>query len=134
MGKMNYQSEPAQRRIDRIQSVLRGQELTVHEISALIHLTFECTKGYIKVLHTEQLIYIAGYRRNPVRGNFLPLYRWGIAADAPKPKPLTERERLEAAMEDDPMAHDLAKARRKLRDFKPHCDWAAAWVPTRSPT
>lgn len=132
MSKMNYTSEAAQRRIDRIQSVLRGQELSSYEISELIHLTVQCTQGYIRRLHAEQLIYIASYRRNDMRGNHLPLYRWGVAADAKKPKQMSDRERREAAIEVDPMAHDVALAKRRARDFKPRRDWAAEWIPTRA--
>ena len=134
MGKMNYTSDAAQRRIDRIQLVLRGQELSSYEISELIHLTIDCTQGYIRRLHAEQLIYISGYRRNEMRGNYLPLYRWGVAEDVPKPKQLSSRDKREALIEEDPMAHEVALAKRRAKKFQPHRDWAAAWVPTRSLT
>jgi len=137
MHKMTFASEAAQRRIEKIQQLLRGADMSMHEICNEIHLTPYWTRKYLQHLHEQGRIHIASYRcqkRNEYEC-FVALYCWGAATDAQKPTydELREHKRQKRiAKRDDVEAHELHLKKRRAARIKPQRDWTAAWIPTKA--
>ena len=136
MAKMKFTSEAAQRRIDKIQEILRQSSLTINEISEKIYLAPRWTREYMNYLHEEGYIYISSYRRQTrnTYERYAALYCWGISNDAKRPAALTQVERNRkqyAALRADPEAHELALKKRRVARIKPQRDWSAFWVPNK---
>jgi DNA-binding Lrp family transcriptional regulator len=137
MAKMKFTSEAAQRRIDKIQEMLRLSNLTINEISERIYLAPRWTREYINYLHEEGYIYISSYRRQTrnTYERYVALYCWGISSDAKRPAALTQVERNRkqyAVLIKNPEAHELVLKKRRAARIKPQRDWSAFWVPIKS--
>lgn len=137
MDKMKFTSEAAQRRIDKIQQILRQSSLTINEISESIYLAPRWTRAYLNYLREEGYIHISSYRRQACNAyeRYVALYRWGVSNDAKKPAILTQAEKKRkqyAALKADPEAHELALKKRRAARIKPQRDWAASWIPTKN--
>lgn len=136
MAKMKFTSEAAQRRIDKIQQILRQSNLTINEISENIYLVPRWTREYINYLHNEGYIYISSYKRQAhnIYERYVPLYCWGIFKDAKKPATLTQVEKnkkLFEKLKKNKDAHDLVLKKRRAARIKPKRDLAAFWIPIK---
>lgn len=137
MGKMAYNTELSQRRIMKIQHLLRMGKMTVREIAESIFLSKRWTQGYINHLHSEKKLHICEYR-NVLRCNgaglFIAVYCWGDGKDAKKPAPMTKAE-IKKKYRSDPAKIELIRERDRLKKkasrLKPKRDWAAAWIPIK---
>lgn len=133
---MTFATQSAVLRIQRIQQMLRAQDMTVQEIADGIHLTLRWTREYIAHLHLNKMVHVAGYRLQSMQHKTVShaLYCWGQAKDAPKPAPLTSAQRAKRQRElllDDLEARDKALAKRRAARWTPQRDWTASWIPTR---
>ena len=137
MHKMTFTSEAALRRIDKIQQLLRGQDLSMAEIAAEIHLTLYWTRAYINHLHAAGLLHIAKYdlRKQKHYDRHIALYCWGEATDAIKPPAMNYLEKAHkrrAIIAADLELQDKELAKRRAKRIVPARDWAASWIPTRT--
>lgn len=133
MGNMTFTTDLAMRRIERIQHLLRREDMTIHDISAGIHLSYRWAAAYVGHLHASGAIHITGYRKSMrADGTFIhvALYAWGKASDATKPAPLTDSERHQRYLQH-PELGEFRKERKRAWGRKPRRDWAAFWIPTR---
>lgn len=79
-------------RLPRVIDLLRREELTAHEVAAMVYCTQRSAQILIARLRQQGLVYIVDWRRI---GNVpVAVYSYGIGADAPRPKPMTAKERL----------------------------------------
>ena len=120
--------------MQRIQEMLRREDMTLHEIAESIHMSLRWARAYVKHLHDAGCVHISGYRRVPSSCKTVnhALYCWGAATDAVKPAPLTPLERVQRSRQNlfqDADKHALALEKRRMSKWVPHCDWAAEWVP-----
>lgn len=137
MSEMKFNTGLAQMRIEKIQNLLRGTDCTVQEIADAIFLSKRWTYAYVNHLHENKKIHIAEYRKN-VRSNkswcFVPVYCWGEAKDAIKPKVLSHAEKSRRYRNDQENSAErkLVDANKKrAKRTKPTRDWTAAWIPTK---
>jgi hypothetical protein len=134
--RMTFQTEPARRKITKIQQLLREQSLTLPEIADAIYLTVYWARAYINYLHDERQVHIAAWRvhKRATYSTVTPMYVWGAGEDAEKPALQTDTERRRAAraiLAADPIEHAASLARRRAKAAKPTRDWAASWIPTK---
>lgn len=133
MGKMTFTSDLALRRIERIQYLLRREDLTTHELAVGIHVHLRTAQSYVTYLHAAGLIHIASYRKvtREYSGDVsVALYCWGKATDAEKPKPVPQAEQKRRYYHD-PEKIDKHRAKARARWWKPRRDWTAAWIPSQ---
>lgn len=135
--KMTFQTEPARRRIEKIQHLLRGQDLSIAEISEEIHLTLYWARAYINHLHATKQVYIARYqvRKQQHYDRQIALYCWGEATDAIKPAAMNYLEKAHkrrAIIAADPDLQDKEAAKRRAKRTVPARDWTASWIPTKT--
>ena len=133
---MTFTSEAAKRRIDKIQQLLRGQDLAIADLADQIHLTLYWARAYINYLHDTKQVHIASYqvRRHQHYDRQIALYCWGEATDAAKPAAMTYLEKAHkrrAMIAADPDMQDKEAAKRRAKYIKPARDWAASWIPTK---
>lgn len=136
-SRMTFATQSAVLRIERIQGMLRAQDMTLQEIADGIHLTLRWTREYIAHLHQNKMVHIAGYRLQSMQHKTVShaLYCWGEAKDAPKPPALTGAQRARRKRErllDDMEARDKHLAKRRAARWTPTRDWTASWIPTKA--
>jgi len=126
MGKMNFNTDLSQRRIERIQKALRGQAMGVQEISDAIFLSKRWMHSYITHLHSAGLIHIECYRERTDKATWqVAQYRWGKGTDAPQPPRVTSKEKqakARAALKADPIEATFARLRRQALRRMPRRD------------
>ena len=137
MAKTTLKTKLALRRIDKIQEVLRKEDLTVNEIAEKIYMSLRWAREYVKKLHNEGVIHIACYRRYDLsqQSAVRALYCWGSATDAVKPPPLTPYERTKRTRQliySDIDRHQKLLALRRDKKFKKEADWTSSWIPRRN--
>ena len=133
MGKMTYTTTLALRRIEKIQHVLRREDLATIEIADAIFVHRRTAQAYVRYLHDAGLIHIASYRKVPRENNgdvVVALWCWGKATDAPKPPPVPSIEHARR-YRNNPDRIDEIRAKARARWWKPRRDWTAAWIPTQ---
>jgi len=135
-SRMTFTKEPALRRIERIQEMLRAKDMTLQEIADGIHLSLRWAREYIVHLRINRLIHIAGFRLHHMEHKTVShaLYCWGAATDAAKPLPLTSAERAQRQRDilmSDQDLHEAALRKRRAARIVPARDWAASWIPTK---
>lgn len=78
-----------ERTIDRVLAVLRKKRLTAKELAEVMHMTYDTSLEYIRIMRARKLIYVVGH--NPVERNKpVRVYTAGNRPDAisiPKKKP-----------------------------------------------
>jgi len=79
-------------RLPRIINLLTHEQLTAHEVAAKVYCTQRSAQILIARLRKSGLVYVADWRR--IGNTPVAVYRYGIGSDAPRPKPMTARERL----------------------------------------
>ena len=122
--------------MERIQELLRRQDMTLQEISDSIHMSTRWAREYINHLHELKMIHIAEYRLRTLEVKTVsqPIYCWGNARDEPKPPPLTGAQkaaRIRNIIKSDQELHEKTLAKRRAAKWTPQRDWTAAWIPTR---
>ncbi len=132
MSEGKFSQAQSKLRIERIKAALLAREMTADELADTVHIHRSYAREYIKHLREQWLLHIVGY--SAVKDRHLwhkPIYAWGAGADAPPPKKLTNSQRAKMRRADpEKRLQDAMKARAK--NIKPHRDWSAAWIPTRS--
>ncbi len=132
--RMKFNTPMAQKRIERIQFLLRREDLTSREISDGIHLSYRTTQGYVQHLRELGLIHVS-YWRKYVQGrgacDYVPVYGWGEAKDAKKP-PKIPKAVIDRKYLSNPEVQDRLRAKRIAKQIRPHRDWSAAWIPTQA--
>lgn len=71
----------------RMLRLLVDGEYTRHELAKETGLHTETTCRYVKEMHKRKLVYVCGWKRNRVNGNWAPVYTFSVeeTADASKP-------------------------------------------------
>lgn len=137
MARMKFNTELAQRRIEKIQHLLRQSDCTVQEIADGIFLSKRWTYEYVNHLHENKKIHIAEYKKN-VRSNgswaFIPVYCWGQETDAKKPAAMTFAERARryrANPEKSAERREKDMMKKRANRLKPKRDWTSSWIPVK---
>lgn len=134
MAKMMFNTPLAKRRIEHIQYLLRRENLTAYEIADGIHMQRSSARPYVRFLHQNGMIHIAEWRkqvRTTKSWGFTPVYCWRKATDAPRPPRMANAEVYRRYVSD-PDNKDRIRAKDIAKRSRPHRDWTAAWIPTRS--
>lgn len=134
MGKMAFNTPLSERRILQIQYLLRREDMTAHEVAHGIFIDKRWAQEYLNYLHGQKKIHISHYRKF-VRSNgspyHIPVYCWGEAADAKKPKPMTRAE-IARRYRSNPEHREERRTRdtmiKRAKRIKPHGDWTASWI------
>lgn len=139
MAKMTYESERALRRIERIQQLLRGQDMTAQEVADGIYMDVRRARMYLRYLLEKKMIYVKRWekRRYEGKARWIPYYGWGNAKSAPMPgsketSAEAQRRRYKERIARDPDAHESFLARLKAKRLKPKADPLMAWIPKKS--
>lgn len=137
MAELKFNTELSLRRIEQIQKFLRSVDATVQEIADNIHMTKRWTYEYVNHLHDNKKIHIASYRKT-VRpnksGSWIPVYCWGEAKDAKRPRAKTMAENSKKYRNNPDRREDLLeknRRKRRLKSIVPVRDWTAAWIPNK---
>lgn len=126
-----FTSEAAQARIARIRDALCMREMTTIEIAEAVCINPAWAREYVKHLRDTFQIHIVGYATvKDTHTWHKPIYAWGVGADAPPPKRLTDAERSRIRRQD-PEFRLREAAKQRAKRIVPHRDWTAAWIPTR---
>lgn len=118
-------------RIDRIKQLLQHQVLDVHALADAVFLGRRMTDTYLAHLHTTGEIRIARWARHGGVGRLVACWTLGPGKDAKKPPPLSAAEaqaRRRARIDAVPESRARFLAKKRLRDWTPHCDVAAFWI------
>ena len=69
------------------------KNLSRPEIGEVTGLTNSTVSRWIQMLRDAKLVYVADYRRDSDRGNWIELFHWGyMRPDATRPKRMSDRE------------------------------------------
>lgn len=137
MGVMKFNTELSFRRIEQIQHLLRRNDCTVHEIADGVHMVKRWAVAYVTHLHKEKKIHISEWRRiarSNGSGYSIPVYCWGKAKDAKKPRPTTAAERSKKYRSTSDSYIEVRErecAKKRASRLVPVRDWTAAWIPTK---
>lgn len=78
-------------RLQAIKAATKSKSMSAIELADAIHICHQSTLAYVRELHGDGRIHIAGWR-DTSPGKRAALYRWGHGDDAPKPAPKTRAE------------------------------------------
>jgi hypothetical protein len=134
MAKMSFTTVTAQRRIDRIQHLLRREYLNINEIADGIYMSVTWARAYIKHLHAQRCVHIYEWQYVTINGKryWKAVYAWGNAKDAKRPvedNSTYRRRRYAERKRDDPEWHDRQLAKLRAARWKPQADPLTQWIP-----
>lgn len=133
MPVLSFNTAPTLRKIERILDLLKYRDYSVLELAPLVPITDRWLVDYLNHLKTNNQIHICGYMPEVegIRRYPRPVYRLGPGVDAPRPVPLTEKQRKlrrKQKMKRDIEYFFIERGKNRLRKFKPKPDKAAAWL------
>lgn len=133
MPTLSFNTAPTLRKIERILDLLKYRDYSVLELAPLIPITDRWLVDYLNHLKTNNQIHICGYMPEVegIRRYPRPVYRLGPGVDAPRPAPLTDKQRKlrrKQKMKRDIEYFFIERGKNRLRKFKPKPDKAAAWL------
>ena len=137
MAKSTLNSKLALKRIEKIQELLRKNELSANEIADGIFMCVRWARKYVSHSHKNKLIYISSYKRFMLNGksSVRAMYSWGNKPDAVKPPALTDREKSQRTrdlIKDDVDRHERLLALRRNKRIVLSPDWTSSWIPRRN--
>lgn len=138
MARMTFTSTLAQRRIERIQYLLRREYLTAEEIADGIFMSPVRAREYVRYLLKEKRIHVYRWEKRNTGGkaHWIAIYAWGYAKSPPKPKRTESdaerlRRRYRERKVEDPEWHMQMLAKLRAKRMTARRDWTAAWIPNR---
>jgi hypothetical protein len=105
----------------RIIEALMYKPHTAVELADLIHCHVRSSRKIVSQLYREGKVFIQEWHRVAYKGIPAAAYRYGIGVDAPKPKPLTQLQRVQRMREKEDVerkAFRLARQRQLRRKIK----------------
>jgi len=135
MASMSFTSSTAQRKIEKILQAISKSDQTVASVEATFFLSRRWAREYLEHLRQQRRIHITRYEKELIneRPYPRPVYRIGEGRDAPKPAPMSNKEKTAARRKrrrEDPEYYLHERAGNQLRKLKVKPDRAAAWLMT----
>jgi hypothetical protein len=133
MARLTFETTPSLRKIERILDLLKFRDYSVLELAPLIPITDRWLVDYLNHIKSNNQIHICGYMPEVegIRRYPRPVYRLGPGVDAPRPAPLTDKQRKlrrKRRMKRDDDYFFIERSKTRLRKFIPKPDKAAAWL------
>jgi hypothetical protein len=131
MALNTYTSERAQARIRLMLLHMSSKSHTAEQMANQLHMSQKTVGGYFRHLHDndDKRIYVKRWLKLEAEGGrqavcFVAAYMTGNGKDAPRPRTNnSERCKLyRKKMVDDDMRADVARAKRRAKNIKPHAD------------
>lgn len=137
MAKSTLNSKLALKRIEKIQELLRKNELSANEIAGGIFMCTRWASQYVSYAHKNKLIYISSYKRFMLNGksSVRAMYSCGNKPDVVKPPPLTDKEKSQRKrdlIKADVARHERLLALRRNKRIVQSPDWTSSWIPRRN--
>lgn len=107
-------------RMPKLITLIAQKGYTAVELAELLHCTVRSSRDMLQKLKADKSIYIQSYRRINVNG-WAAVYRSGAGEDAPRPAPLTNRNRVKKFREKETLDERelrLARQRQLKRKVK----------------
>jgi len=105
----------------RLIKAIMDKPLTATEVSKVIHCHVRHARSILRELYQRNQVYIQEWHPAEYQGIPTAAYRYGIGADAVKPKPMTSTQRVQKMREKEDVekkAFRLARERQIKRKIK----------------